>query len=95
MHVSLLAYVGVSVREAQKRVGHSNPMMTLQTYTHVMDGAERRIAGKLDELLGGCAAPSSEERGTIQPAQSRTGTARGRTKHVSNAKRRTAKKRGG
>lgn len=52
MHVTLLAHAGVSVREAQKRVGHSNPMMTLGTYTHVLEGADKRIAGKLDDMLG-------------------------------------------
>jgi len=51
MHVSLLAAAGVPIRDAQKRVGHATPFVTLSVYTHVIGDSETRAASALDNFL--------------------------------------------
>jgi integrase len=50
-HVSLLAHAGVPVKVAQQRVGHSNPMLTLGIYTHVLGDADVEAAAALSALV--------------------------------------------
>jgi integrase len=50
-HVSLLAHAGVPVKVAQQRVGHSNPMLTLGIYTHVLGDADVEAAVALSALV--------------------------------------------
>lgn len=52
MHISLLAHAGVPVKAVQQRVGHANPSITLNIYTHALGDADRRAADALDTLLG-------------------------------------------
>src|SRR5579885_348493 len=64
-HASLLAQAGVSVKAAQKRLGHSNPLITLDIYTHVLGDADKESATALDTLLGNkpAAQPTRVPRG--------------------------------
>ncbi|HOR01112.1 MAG TPA: site-specific integrase [Anaerolineae bacterium] len=48
--LSLLAGAGVSVKDLQRRAGHSTPRMTLEVYTHVLSDNERQAAQLLDRL---------------------------------------------
>ncbi|ACZ42474.1 integrase family protein [Thermobaculum terrenum ATCC BAA-798] len=52
VHASLLAHAGVPPKVAQSRLGHSSPMVTLQVYQHVLDGADREAALRLERVLG-------------------------------------------
>lgn len=46
-HASLLFASGVSVKEAQKRLGHSSIQMTMDIYTHVTDDQQAKAVEKL------------------------------------------------
>lgn len=46
-HASLLFASGVSVKEAQKRLGHSSIQMTMDIYTHVTDDQQAKTVEKL------------------------------------------------
>lgn len=50
-HASLLAVAGVSVKAAQTRLGHANPLMTLAIYQHVLEDADNTTAAALENLL--------------------------------------------
>jgi integrase len=50
-HVSLLAEAGVSVKEAQERVGHSTPQITLNIYTHTLASPDKKVSQALDNFL--------------------------------------------
>lgn len=57
-HVSMLIAEGVDVLAIADRVGHARPTMTLNTYGHLIDGADRAAAAKVGRRLdGGQAAP--------------------------------------
>ena len=47
-----LAGQGVAVRTIAGRLGHANPTVTLRTYAHFLDVADREAAEKLGELVG-------------------------------------------
>ncbi len=51
-HASLLVGLGVDVKTAQRRLGHSSANMTLDTYAHYLPGAEGAVARMLDQALG-------------------------------------------
>lgn len=51
MHVSMLAHAGVPIKDAQKRVGHATPIVTLTVYTHVIGDSETRAASAIDAFL--------------------------------------------
>ena len=42
---------GHDVRTVAGRLGHANPAMTLRTYAHVVESADRAVAATLGELL--------------------------------------------
>ena len=48
----------VHPKAAQKRLGHSQVSMTLDTYSHVAPSLQGEAAGRIDELLAG-ASPSA------------------------------------
>jgi len=48
---SLMDRLGVPVKVRQQRLGHSDPNITLGTYTHVASEDDRRIAAQLGEIL--------------------------------------------
>jgi len=50
-NASLLLTLGVSPKVAQKRLGHSNFGITMDTYSHVLDEVEREATDKLEEAL--------------------------------------------
>jgi integrase len=48
---SLLLAVGTDIKTVQERLGHSTATMTLNTYSHVMAGAQSQAAAKLNAIL--------------------------------------------
>jgi integrase len=48
---SLLLANGTDVVTVQQRLGHSTPVQTLNTYSHVMAGAQQAAALRLGEVL--------------------------------------------
>jgi integrase len=50
---SLLLAAGTDVKTVQERLGHSTPVMTLNTYSHVLEGAQALAAAKLNGVLAG------------------------------------------
>lgn len=51
LHSSLLAYLGVPVSVAQAQLGHADPWITLETYTHLVSNAQRGSSGKTGTIL--------------------------------------------
>ena len=49
-HASLCHYVGLTVPEAARRLGHS-PMLHISTYAHVIDGMQGRRFDGFDTLI--------------------------------------------
>ncbi|MFZ5897878.1 MAG: site-specific integrase [Bacillota bacterium] len=52
-HASLLLKAGTHPKVVSERLGHSTISLTMDTYSHVMDGLQREAARKIDALLGG------------------------------------------
>lgn len=50
-HVSLLIYGGMDITSISKRVGHSNPKVTLGYYSHVIDELEAKNESRSDEVV--------------------------------------------
>lgn len=50
-HASLLINMNQDIASISKRLGHSSISMTLDTYTHVYESADTKIANALDRLL--------------------------------------------
>jgi integrase len=48
---TLLLATGTDVKTVQERLGHSTPVMTLNTYSHVLEGAQAQAAAKLNGVL--------------------------------------------
>jgi integrase len=53
---SLLLATGTDIKTVQERLGHSTATMTLNTYSHVLAGAQGAAAAKLNAILAGAAA---------------------------------------
>lgn len=58
---TMMDRLGVPLKVRQERLGHSDPRMTLGTYTHVASADDVRIAGQLGEILH----PTCTQVGTI------------------------------
>ena len=75
-----LAAHGVGVRTIAGRLGHANPGITLRTYAHFLDVADREAATLLGEAMGSLypasakrsSAASNARRGTTKRRPSRT-----------------------
>ena len=50
-HASLLLALGESIRTVADRLGHASPTTTLRLYAHLLPGADRQAAAKIDEAL--------------------------------------------
>jgi len=50
-HCSLLFESGTSIKEVQKRIGHTDIQTTLNIYTHVIEEAQRKIVAKFPAYL--------------------------------------------
>lgn len=50
-HCSLLFEAGVSIQEAQSRLGHSNINTTMNIYAHVTDKQKENVAEKFDKYM--------------------------------------------
>ena len=51
-HAAHLLRQGVDVKSLQRRLGHSSAAVTLNTYAHVLPGADERSAEAMAEVLG-------------------------------------------
>jgi integrase len=49
-HASMLIQNGVTPKDVQKRLGHSNISITLNTYTHTTEESQRKVAELFDKL---------------------------------------------
>ena len=58
---TMMDRLSVPLKVRQERLGHSDPRMTLGTYTHVASADDRRIAEQLGEILH----PDCTQVGTI------------------------------
>ncbi|MCF8588737.1 tyrosine-type recombinase/integrase [Gordonia liuliyuniae] len=52
-HASILLSAGVPVHAVAKRLGHATPTVTLNTYAHVLEGAQRDAADKFAAAVNG------------------------------------------
>lgn len=52
-HASILLAAGVPVHAVAKRLGHATPTVTLNTYAHVLEGAQRDAADKFAAAVNG------------------------------------------
>jgi len=52
-HATHLLAAGVPVKVVQERLGHARPGITLDVYGHVLPGAGREAARRVDAILGG------------------------------------------
>jgi integrase len=48
---TLLLAAGESIKVVQERLGHATSRMTLDTYSHVLDGMQGQAANKMDSIL--------------------------------------------
>lgn len=55
-----LAGQGVAVRTIAGRLGHANPTVTLKTYAHFLDVADREAAEKLGDIVGKLLSDSAD-----------------------------------
>ncbi len=54
-----LAGQGVGIRTIAGRLGHANPSLTLRTYAHFLDAADRDAATAIGRLVAGLMTPST------------------------------------
>lgn len=50
-HASMLLYKGVNVKYISRRLGHKDIVITLQTYSHVLDEMEQKESRQVDETM--------------------------------------------
>lgn len=50
-HATLLLAAGEHPKVLQERLGHSSIQLTLDTYTHVVEGLQERASERLEALL--------------------------------------------
>jgi integrase len=50
-HATLLLAAGEHPKVVQERLGHSSIQLTLDTYTHVVEGLQKRASARLEALL--------------------------------------------
>lgn len=50
-HASMLLYAGVNIKYISRRLGHSDIVTTLQTYSHVIDEMEQKESRVVDETM--------------------------------------------
>ena len=50
-HASMLAEMGVPIRNVSDRLGHESPSTTLRVYTHASKDKERELADRIDQMI--------------------------------------------
>ncbi|MCS5661906.1 MAG: tyrosine-type recombinase/integrase, partial [Dehalococcoidia bacterium] len=50
-HANHLLSAGEPVTSVSRRLGHKNPAITLQVYSHVLEGMDDAAAGKTDQIM--------------------------------------------
>jgi len=61
LHGTLLSQLGVPVAVAQAQLGHADPRITLQIYTHVLPDAQRDAVSRLERFLMDSNGPKLHE----------------------------------
>jgi integrase len=64
LHGTLLSQLGVPVAVAQAQLGHADPRITLQIYTHVLPDAQRDAVSRLETFLLGPSGPKLHQKWT-------------------------------
>jgi Phage integrase family/Phage integrase, N-terminal SAM-like domain/Arm DNA-binding domain len=80
-----LAAEGVGIRTIAGRLGHANPGITLRTYAHFLDAADREAATAIGEALAGI-QPASANRSKAS-TKARRGTTSRRPKRTEGSSR--------
>jgi integrase len=87
-----LAAGGVSIRTIAGRLGHANPGITLRTYAHFLDAADREAADALGVALAGIQpASDSATKRPIASSKARRGTTSRRPSRTDGSSRRATK----
>jgi integrase len=63
---TLMDRLGVPLKVRQERLGHSDPMLTLGVYTHIVSEDDVRFVARLDEILRPNAPKSKNERVAVE-----------------------------
>jgi len=50
-HLSLLSFMGFSIKEIQERARHTDPRTTSEYYIHLVEGKDKEMADKFSEVL--------------------------------------------
>lgn len=50
-HATLLIFNGENIKVVSERLGHKNIIITLDTYTHIMDDMKNNTADLLDDIF--------------------------------------------
>ena len=50
-HASMLLYKGVNIKYISRRLGHTDIVTTLQTYSHILDELEQKGSREVDEMM--------------------------------------------
>lgn len=50
-HASMLLYRGVNIKYVSRRLGHKDIVLTLQTYSHIMDEMEQKESRQVDNTI--------------------------------------------
>lgn len=48
---SMMLYKGVNIKYISKRLGHKDTVMTLQTYSHILDEMEQKESRQIDQTM--------------------------------------------
>jgi integrase len=80
-----LAAGGVGIRTIAGRLGHANPGITLRTYAHFLDAADREAATAIGDAMAGL-QPASANRSNAS-TNARRGTTRRRPKRTAGSSR--------
>ena len=87
-----LAAGGVGIRTIAGRLGHANPGITLRTYAHFLDAADREAADALGVALAGLQpAPDSSTSRPMTSSRARRGTTSRRPSRTDGSSRRATK----
>ncbi len=50
-HASILLYQGVNIKYLSRRLGHTDIIITLQTYSHIIDELEQRESTHVNDIM--------------------------------------------
>ena len=86
-----LAAEGVGIRTIAGRLGHANPGITLRTYAHFLDAADREAADAIGAALAGLQPASAAAIRPIASSKARRGTTSRRPSRTDGSSRRATR----